>query len=246
MDERPLDTLKRLNMTPLEPYPGSVIKPWRMICGRCKSEITPNLNNLRKSVTGCIVCRGHRKWDDQSAKSLLKENDLVALQEYPKNTNKRWSVKCLKCGRQGSIQLSSLLKGQGGCRFCGANHDNKNLLYLVHNVQINMLKVGISSGWGYRIETHKAHGWHVDGVYLFEDPMHTSEVETKIIHYLRVDLQSEMASRGSLPQHGYSETGNIMHLKEIRQFLEINLKTLKHKEITEQFLGSKKCQWCKN
>lgn len=107
----------------MEPYSGSVSKPWRLRHLACGAEVSPCLNRLRSSVaSGCLNCRNGRKAPDEPGAKLLarlKELDLEPLEPYPGGTRTCWRVKHRPCGNEAAPRVDNLLSGRAkGCPTC--------------------------------------------------------------------------------------------------------------------------------
>jgi hypothetical protein len=153
-------------------------------------------------------------------------------------------MQCLDCDDICEIVFSNLLKGQGGCRSCGSNPENKNIVYLIHNFKLSLLKVGVASGNGGRVLKHKSLGWHVDKVILIDSSIETNRLEKLVINYLKKSLKSKIGKRELLPQRGYTETGEIVFLPVLRNFFDLNLKEIPSVDITQNFVSKRYCEWC--
>lgn len=101
----------------LEPYPGSVDRPWRMRCPR-GHETSPRLSNLKFRGGGCKECTGTKKLTDAQARERLTTllPGYTPLEPYPGGT-KPWAMTCPK-GHTTSPRLNAINSGQGGCRRC--------------------------------------------------------------------------------------------------------------------------------
>lgn len=116
---------------PLEPYPGSALKKWRMRCLTCGEICSPRLNAL--STQGpCSACglrrssEGRRKFADRatlpggpaSASEAAKAANFEPLEPYPGRTDRPWRCRCLVCGQASKPRLSTMLMGHA-CGACG-------------------------------------------------------------------------------------------------------------------------------
>lgn len=122
--EEAIASLKKVNLVPLVPYPGSNV-PWLSRCLRCDNEVSPCLNGIRRgrNISGCKYC-AQIKWNKErmlsptEAKALLKKANLIPLIPYP-GRKVPWLSMCKRCKKEVSPLLSSIIKGSAGCKDCG-------------------------------------------------------------------------------------------------------------------------------
>lgn len=102
------------SLKPLEPYVGKSHKR-RCVCLTCGRESLVRYAHVRDGGK-CAYCSG-KKVDLEIVDELFKENDLVPLEPYTKNTKPR-KCRCSRCGNEVSPSYSNLQKGSGGCAIC--------------------------------------------------------------------------------------------------------------------------------
>ena len=110
------------NLKPLEPYVGKSHKR-RCVCLTCGRESLVRYAHVRDGGK-CAYCAG-KKVDLETVEELFKENDLVPLEPYVKNTRPR-KCRCSRCGNEVSPSYSNLQKGNGGCAFCAGRRVDLN------------------------------------------------------------------------------------------------------------------------
>jgi len=114
--------LKQLNAKPLESYPGSK-KPWLCKCLTCQREITPTINNIRRTHNVCIYC-SRRKVDPDEASELALKAGAKPLEPYP-NAGP-WKCKCLTCSRIIYPTIRRIRNGQNPCGWCAGVRTDPN------------------------------------------------------------------------------------------------------------------------
>ena len=107
--------LKKLDLKPLEPYPGTKL-PWKCIHIPCGREVKPRYNGLSRGQGGCEFC-GKNMVSEEIAYELLKKNKYKPLMEFPGGSNP-WNCIHEVCGTQVEVRASYLRKGAVGCSFC--------------------------------------------------------------------------------------------------------------------------------
>ena len=112
--------LRLAGLTPLEPYPGSVLKPWKYKCMTCARQSTTSLANVRHGGGGCRFCT---KWviPDDEAEAQMRAAGFRPLESYPGNSRKPWHCQCLVCGKESDPVLDSVRSQGTGCRHCAPN-----------------------------------------------------------------------------------------------------------------------------
>ena len=197
--------LREAGGEPLEPYPGNQNKPWRARCLKCGTDITPRLVNLRFKKA-CSVCRGHKKHSHQSLLGLLAKKKLRPLQRYPGNTHKKWRCQCLKCGLEVNPAANALLKGQGGCWRCGSRYDDDAaVVYLVHNISLQAIKIGITNEHAHRLTKYP--GWEIIEKKLLDTGKQAKELETAVLGHWRLQLGLKpKLTREQMSMKGWTET----------------------------------------
>lgn len=104
------------NLKPLTLY-ESVSRPWPSICLICKHEVSPTLNNVKKSGKGCGYCAGNLVHPQDALKVMTKAG-LETLEEFP-GASKPWKCRCTRCGAIVSPRYKSVRLGSNGCNLCG-------------------------------------------------------------------------------------------------------------------------------
>jgi len=115
IDESELpDILKKLNLEPLEGYPG-VSTPWKMRCLKCSFEFNSRYDYL-KAGRGCAYCSG----------AMILERDAIKVMQNAgleprapfKSSAVRWECICVKCGQISFRTLHNVKVTGKGCPHC--------------------------------------------------------------------------------------------------------------------------------
>lgn len=114
------------DMTPIEPYPDSTLKPWTMICDACGSTCSPTLGPLRsKEKHACKTCaleaRGLRsRITPYEAVEWVAQNcpTVTPVEPYPGKASLPWAMTCNTCGHSFDTRLARLRRGHSPCRPC--------------------------------------------------------------------------------------------------------------------------------
>jgi hypothetical protein len=88
-EEEAIADFRAAGLEPLESY-ENVMTPWRSQCQRCRREVSPLLNNIRKGQGSCSWCGGNRV-DAEAAVALMRAASLQPLVAYP-GRNAPWSA----------------------------------------------------------------------------------------------------------------------------------------------------------
>ena len=113
-----------IGLDPLEPYPGSVSKPWRVRHRTCGRDVSPRLGNLAQGQGACRLCgqeATHRalKLADEDAGLLMRRAGLQPQSPFP-GVDSPWPCRHQPCGEVVSPTYSNIKRGQGGCLRCAA------------------------------------------------------------------------------------------------------------------------------
>jgi hypothetical protein len=152
--------------------------------------------------------------DIPEAMKFMKSIDLKPLIEFPGN-NKPWLCKCLKCKAEVTPRWSDLRRGQGGCSNCadyGLNYQKPGYIYLITNTELKSHKIGIANSYKSRkfddrMYQHEKRGWTLYKKLSFKTVKEASEIETKVLEWLRMEvgLPFQLTSK-QMPQGGHTET----------------------------------------
>jgi recombinational DNA repair protein (RecF pathway) len=104
-------------LDPIAAYPGAG-KPWKSKCKKCKQVVSPTYNSI-KSGSGCGVCGGKIVVPEIAAANMMNAL-LEPLAPYPGGKTK-WKSKCMKCGKIVYPNYGDILRGDGGCKYCGGH-----------------------------------------------------------------------------------------------------------------------------
>lgn len=133
-------------LSPLVPYPGTN-SPWRCLCMKCGSEVTPRHHGVISGQGGCKKCGSEAtkqklRTDEALAIEKMRDSDLEPLDPYP-GAHKGWRSTCLKCGSEVKPMLSMITAGQGGCKKCGYKKNSEARTYTQTQAISIMLKAGL-------------------------------------------------------------------------------------------------------
>lgn len=200
-------TMQASNFRPLVDYPGYSV-PWLCECVDCGKQSTPTLGAVRWRSSGCAYCAG-RRVDPDEAVDLMRERDLEPLEPYP-GAHSPWKCRCLECDRVVSPMFNHVKHRGTRCRYCGKRGPDylaPSLVYLIHQPELNALKIGVARHDSSRIDQHRQHGWTVIQVWQFADGRSAYEREAQILEWIRGDLlMPPYLLKEQMPQGGFSET----------------------------------------
>lgn len=196
--------MRAAGFTPLAPYPGTHT-PWRCRCQHCHLVVTPRYHGVRRG-TGCGGCK-HAAVSEAAA-FLMMEARLEPLAPYP-GSNRKWTCRCLGCGKTVYPFYYTIQRGGGGCRACassGFKAGERSTVYLLGNNGLGALKIGITDCSGLRLSLHQRRGW--SPICTVETPGDRALfIEKNILRWWRVELSlPPFLGRQEMPQGGQSET----------------------------------------
>jgi hypothetical protein len=162
--------------------------------------------NKSQVGSGCGYCSQNRV-DPLEAVKFMKSRDIEPLEPY-KGASIKWSCRCNKCNRE-ILTSYSTIKNGSGCKFCaiqGLDLKSPAFIYLIVNEELNSLKIGIGSQ-ELRIRQHTSLGWKLVKRWNFRTGYKASDIEDKVLTYLRNDLNlTYYLSKEQMPQKGHTET----------------------------------------
>lgn len=130
--------------TPLEPYPGTTLKPWRCQCATCGREVMPTLGGVRAGA-GCVWCAGHRS-DPDEVVAVMRGLGAEPLEAY-RSANLPWRCRCKTCGSEITPTYANARKFTP-CRYCapfGFRYQDPAAVYLLTHSHYQALKIGVAS-----------------------------------------------------------------------------------------------------
>ena len=207
-----LKILKKLKLKPLEKY-KSAKTPWKCKCLVCNHTVQPTWARIKSGRGHCAYC-SQRRVDIPMALKFMKTISLKPLVDFPGN-NKRWLSKCLVCNSEVSPRWSDLRKGQGGCSNCadwGLNYQKPGYIYLITNEKLHAHKIGIANSYkgkkfNDRLYHHEKQGWILYERKDFPTVQEASDIETKILKWVRLDVGLPIAlTSKQMPRGGQTET----------------------------------------
>ena len=109
-------------LVPQEPYELSN-KPWACIHEDCGSLVHPTHNSIKSGQRGCRKCAdkltGLRfSYTPEFAVEQVKIRGYVPLEDYP-GAMSHWRCTHLRCGREVTATLNTLMSGRNCCMDCG-------------------------------------------------------------------------------------------------------------------------------
>jgi hypothetical protein len=207
-----LERLKELKLKPLEKYQSAKI-PWKCKCLVCGHTVQPTWSRIKSGRGHCAYC-SQRRVDIPQALKFMKSIDLQPLVDFPGN-NTPWLCRCLICKAEVTPRWSDVRRGQGGCSNCadyGLNYQKPGYIYLITHEQLNSHKIGIANSYKSRkfddrMYQHEKRGWKLYKKITYETVKEASDVETKILKWLRMEVGLPFnLSQKDMPQGGHTET----------------------------------------
>jgi hypothetical protein len=219
--EDAIESIRRRGFEPVEPFPGGA-KPWLCKCKTCGRESKPTHVGKSQKGSGCAYCSKNRV-DPAEAIEFMISHQIKPLEPY-KGATAKWRCECLKCSREITTMYNTVKNGSG-CRFCaiqGMDYDGPAFIYLVVHPELDALKVGIGSQ-EFRIKQHTSLGWQLVKRWNYKTGFKASEIEERVLGYLRSDLQlSHYLSKEQMPQKGHTETFGLddISVNEVQRLIE--------------------------
>ena len=207
-----LKKLKELDLKPLEGY-KSAKTPWKCRCLKCKHIVQPTWDRIKSGRGHCAYC-AQRRVDIPIALKFMKLVNLKPLVDFPGSASP-WKCKCLTCDSEVSPRWSDLRQGQGGCSNCadyGLNYQKPGYIYLISHQKLGAHKIGIANSYKSRktddrMYNHKKQGWILYARKEFATVKQASDIETKILKWLRLDVNLPIAlTAKQMPKGGHTET----------------------------------------
>lgn len=219
--EDAIESIRRRGFEPLDPFPGGG-KPWRCKCISCGRESKPTHVGKSQKGSGCAYCSKNKVDPDEAVQFMISQQ-IEPLEPY-KGSTAKWRCKCLKCSREITTMYNTVKNGSG-CRFCaiqGMDYNGPAFIYLIVHPEFDALKVGIGSQ-EFRIKQHTTLGWQLVKRWNYKTGFKASEIEERVLNYLRSDLQlNNYLSKEQMPQKGHTETFGLddISVKEVQALIE--------------------------
>ena len=213
-----LKKLKDLKLLPLEKY-QSAKTPWKCKCLICNHIVQPTWMRIKQGRGHCSYC-SQRRVDIPDALMFMKSIGLKPLVDFPGN-NKPWLCKCLKCKAEVTPRWSDVRRGQGGCSNCadyGLNYQKPGYIYLMTNDKLQAHKIGIANSYKSRkfddrMYQHAKRGWVLYKKLNFTTVKEASEIETKVLKWLRIEVGLPFClTPKHMPQGGHTETVDALEI----------------------------------
>lgn len=161
-----LDALMNVGVVPVEPYPGSVNKPWASTHIRCGRSIAPSYSSIRRGQNPCKFCSIEKQTDSRRLKeadavAVMQSANLEPLEPFEK-AGLPWLCRCTKCQGIVKPRLSQIKGGGGGCVTCasgfGFDVNKPGWVYLIERE--GQLQLGITNYPDQRIrQQHGRNDW---------------------------------------------------------------------------------------
>lgn len=228
-DESTRGIMQDAGWEPLVPYEGNKV-PWKCRCKFCGRIGTPTFNNVLTHGSACGFCTGN-KVDIKDAWKIMREASLEPQEEYP-GAGVPWKSICLICNNFTFPRFADVKNGIrcSTCSKSGMNYSQPSYLYLMINVSLQSIKVGISNNDSNqnRIVRHRKHGWELVSKYDFKTGKEAIKLENAVLQWLKKTKRLRMhLSPELMPQGGFSETfdSTEVSMSEIDGFIRAQLKS---------------------
>jgi hypothetical protein len=180
-------------LQPLEAYRG-VDHPWQCRCTRCDNDVWPRLSSVRSGGRGCVNCgyeaaRAKQRHDPDEAAKEMRGAGYLPLELYP-GVMYGWRCQHIPCGREVIARLNKIRSGEGCCRYCasyGFNLANPAVVYVLHNLALRAVKVGITGG-DERIGKYIRDGWTLIDAAGLETGAAAWAIEQAVLRQVREEL----------------------------------------------------------
>ncbi|MFE5587334.1 hypothetical protein [Kitasatospora sp. NPDC056531] len=178
--------MRAVGLEPLEPCPGTLAR-WRSRHVACGREVYPIHHLARYGRGVCRQCSGSPLIEATEAVERITTLGFTPLEPYPGRVQDRWRMQCRSC----DLVVTKKLQGAGGCRSCrpfGTNHGLPALVYVLHNAELNAVKVGITNLGTTRLADHRRAGWKTTHTQSFETGVDAYDVEQAVLRRVRVGI----------------------------------------------------------
>lgn len=110
-------------LVPQEPYESSR-KPWACIHQDCGSLVHPTYNSIKRGQRGCRKCADkltglRNSYTPEFAVEQARSRGYIPLEDYP-GAMSHWRCTHLRCGREVTATLNTLMSGRNCCMDCGS------------------------------------------------------------------------------------------------------------------------------
>jgi hypothetical protein len=161
-----LDALANAGVVPVDPYPGSVNKPWASTHIKCGRSIAPSYASIRRGQNPCKFCSidkqtESRRLNEDDAVAVMRNANLELLEPFEK-AGQPWLCRCTKCEGIVRPRLSQIKGGGGGCVTCasgfGFDVNKPGWVYLIERE--GQLQLGITNYPDQRVrQQHGRNSW---------------------------------------------------------------------------------------
>jgi len=181
-------------------------------CSRCGYEFETQGTNLTKQKYGCGRCAGNVA-DPKEAEAFMRAHGFEPLEPYESFT-KPWKCLHTECGNIIQVPFATTKRTSGGCKFCakyGFQHSKSAYLYLIRNLKLNTVKVGIANpsrrSDGDRLKRFIQLDWEVIAKWNFQEGKHAEHVEKAVFKIIRQERGIPIyLSHQDMPIGGHTET----------------------------------------
>lgn len=214
-------------LKPLVKYPGSGV-PWKCRCIRCRRIVTPRYSNVKSGHRGCKSC-AHTQITEAAAVQVMKSVDFKPLEPYPGNAKTKWRCKCLRCKAISTPRYDTALKGKrcARCAGFGFNPNESAIVYVLENLQLSSVKIGITKASGNRLDLFAKAGWETVETYFFEQGHKARTVEKAVLKRIREDLRipPHLTKADMAGMNGWTETvsANLLAVEAICSMIRLHL-----------------------
>lgn len=198
--------MRSAGVEPLEPF-QSAAKTWLCRCIVCARIVTPRLSGIERGQGACKYCAGCAV-DPEEAAVRMRIAGMNPLENYP-GRHAPWSCFCLKCHQVVTPSYGSIVRGQGGCRWCGKSGfraRERATVYLIQYPEQGAIKIGITDSQSNRMSNHRKRGWHLLNRVEVAGGLALA-IEKSVLRWWRIELGlPPHLSKSEMPQGGWTET----------------------------------------
>ena len=218
MDEM-LELLRQKKLIPIGQFINGKT-PWLCQCLKCKRQVFPRMNDLRRGQSGCIYCAG-LKVDVRHAIKLANKNGFTPIVPYP-GAKKGWDCICNVCGQVSKPHYTSMQQGINRCKFCatgGFDFSQPAIIYLITHLKYGAHKIGVAgaSKHNERLEKHSKQGWSLYKSKKYKSGLQAFTVETELVSWLRYKKNLlPYLSAEQMPQSGWTETVDASEISLVK------------------------------
>lgn len=229
-----LERFKKLDLQLLSEYLGTK-RQVQVKCNRCGFQFETTGSQIKQQKFGCGRCSGNLV-DPAAAVAFMLDHGFEPLEDYV-SVRHPWKCRHVKCGRTVAVPLATTKRTGGGCKHCaqyGFQHSKPAYLYLIRNVNLNSIKIGIANparrSDGDRLKRFIQQSWEIIGRWNFNEGSLAEEVEKRIFQIIRKERGIPVhLSSAEMPLGGHTETLSqdsieILELKDLINLIVAEVK----------------------